>query len=575
MATYRGTQGLLYTTTQQIGHGGEGAVYSISGHNALVAKIYRTDRFKNDAERATMERKLKAMISMKVPYKIDNVVRFAWPQDILYENNTMVGFIMPRIGTRYKIYDVYREGSVRDSIYPNYTWKYSIQFAYHLAWLVYYLHSKNIVIGDFNQNNIAIDAKSGTVIIIDCDSFDIKDPVSGEHFPCVVGLPEMLAPELQKVGSLKNGTFTKESDYFSLAIHIFRLLMNNADPFGGVIVSKASQSNVPMNQPICKGECVYVRNVPNKKIPASAPELSILPWEIGQLFNKTFNYTELTARRNISKRATAYEWCNALAPYGEKEPNPRLKTCRRNNKHVFSANNTECPWCRLEAKSSRLKNGGTNNSASIGSSTYGTSNNRTVISNNKTSPSNARTNTSSNYGAGTKTNGGSGATKLLIVGILIAAIFSIISSLKDSSEIGSSKTVAHESTAGSYVNENPIEETEDSFWEEPTSSADDEEEESVPNGYIFYDSNNRYLSESELYGLTEEELTYALNEIYARRGRGFKTDWIREYFESTDWYQKEYDPDYFDKEIADTVFNDYEKENINLIAEYQKKKGYR
>ena len=351
MTTYTGMRGTLYTTLQRLGKGGEGTVYTIDTYDHLVAKIYRSNKFRNTNERSTMERKLRAMIAMKVEYKIDNVVRFAWPQDILYENNTMVGFIMPRLETRYKIFDIYREGNPRKIIYPNYTWKYSIQFAYHLAWLVDYLHSKGIIIGDFNQTNIAIDSNYNTVIIIDCDSFDINDPVSGEHFPCPVGLSEMLAPELQIVGDLSKGTFTKESDYFSLAIHIFRLLMNNADPFGGIIVSRESQSNIPANQSICNGECAYVRHVPNKKIPDWSPKLTILPEEIRKLFNKTFNYTALTAKKNIKNRATAYEWCIALAPYGEKEPNPRLKTCSKNKTHVYAANNRECPWCRLESGS--------------------------------------------------------------------------------------------------------------------------------------------------------------------------------------------------------------------------------
>ena len=359
MITYTGMRGTLYTISQRLGEGGEGTVYTIATYNHLVAKIYRANKFHNTNERSTMERKLRAMIAMNVEYKIDNVVRFAWPQDILYENNTMVGFIMPRIGTRYKIFDIYRGGNPRKNIYPDYTWKYSIQFAYHLAWLVYYLHSKGIIIGDFNQSNIAIDSNSNTVIIIDCDSFDIKDPVSGEHFPCLVGLPEMLAPELQNVGDLSKGRFTKESDYFSLAIHIFRLLMNNADPFGGVLVSGESQSNVPANQSICNGECAYVRHIPNKKIPNWSPKLAILPEEIRKLFSKTFNYTALTAKKNVQNRATAYEWCIALAPFGEKEPNPRLKTCSKNKLHVYAANNRECPWCRLESNASSSNTGET------------------------------------------------------------------------------------------------------------------------------------------------------------------------------------------------------------------------
>ncbi len=347
MATYYGQSGACYTTGRRLGSGGEGTVYALSGYDGLVAKVYRDSRFSDVNARSVMERKLKAMLAMHVPYTISGIHRFVWPHDILYENGVMVGFVMPKICTEYKIYDMYRGGrnAVRKKLYPDYTWKYSVQFAYHLAWLVNYLHSYNIVIGDFNQSNIAVDVQNGTIVIIDCDSFDITDPVTGEHFPCTVGLPEMLAPELQAVGNLSRAKFTRSSDYFSLAIHIFRLLMDNADPFGGVITTGASISSISANQAICNGECAYVRDVPGKKIPSWSQKPSMLPPEILSLFEKTFNYTALTAKKNIPRRATAYDWAVALQPYGMAEPNLKLRCCPVNKNHVYPAHNRICPWC--------------------------------------------------------------------------------------------------------------------------------------------------------------------------------------------------------------------------------------
>lgn len=351
MPSYSGVAGKKkYTLGKLLASGGEGIVYEISGDSTHVAKLYKPDRFKSDAERSTMERKLKAMIAMKLATTVDGLLRLAWPQDILYENGKCVGFVMPRINTKYKIFDIYRtgRGSVQEREYTNYTWKYSVQFAYNMAWVVNYVHKHNIVIGDLNQNNIAVDLVTGAVILIDCDSFDIRDPHTQEHFPCVVGLPEMLAPELQTVGSLRNGTFTKESDNFSLAIHIFRLLMNNEDPFGGVITSNASQSLISGKAAIVNGECLYVRDVPNKKWLPRMPKLDILPASIQQLFQKTFNYTASTALARRKNRATAQEWVNALFVLSAPEPNPHLKSCKNNVKHVYPSHNTQCPWCAIE-----------------------------------------------------------------------------------------------------------------------------------------------------------------------------------------------------------------------------------
>ena len=349
MASYTGVSGKKYILGQQLGVGGEGAVYELSGNSACVAKVYKTTRFKSESEKETMERKLKAMLAMNISATVDGLLRLAWPQDILYENNKIVGFVMPRVNTKYKIFDVYRTGknSLRDLEYNNYTWKYSVQFAYNMAWVVNYLHQHNIVIGDLNQNNIAVDTKTGAVILIDCDSFDIRDPRTGEHFPCEVGLEEMLAPELQTVGKLTNGTFTKESDNFSLAIHIFLLLMNNEDPFGGKITTNASSSAVSGNAAIINGECSFVRNVPGKTLLPRMPKLDILPPEIQQLFQRTFNYTATTALSKKNNRATAEEWKNALYVLATPEPNPNLKTCS-SPKHVYPSHNASCPWCAIE-----------------------------------------------------------------------------------------------------------------------------------------------------------------------------------------------------------------------------------
>ena len=339
MAIYKSSSGKVYTLGKQLGTGGEGIVSEIQGENSKVAKIYKADRFKTDQDRF--------MLDMNISVYVDGKLRLTWPLDILYENGSMVGFVMPKINSKYKIFDIQRV-EMAEKIYPNYTWKYAVQFAYNLSVAVKYVHDKNIVIGDFNQNNISIDTSTGAVILIDCDSFDIRDPKSGEHFPCKVGLPEMLAPELQTVRNLANGTFTKETDNFSLAIHIFRLLMRNEDPFGGVITMSRSLSTVSANAPIINGECPYVRTVSGKEIPGRSPTLDMLPVNIQELFKKTFDYDASTARRRIKNRATATEWCNALVVLATAEPNPNLQTCALNLHHVYPKYSSYCPWCRCE-----------------------------------------------------------------------------------------------------------------------------------------------------------------------------------------------------------------------------------
>ncbi len=79
--------------------------------------------------------------------------------------------------------------------------------------------------------------------------------------------------------------------------------------------------------------------------------------------------------------------------------------------------------------------------------------------------------------------------------------------------------------------------------------------------YILPQSSTAYLTESDLTGLTAEELQMAINEIYARHGRKFNKDSVQEYFNSKSWYVGTVDPDAFDT----SVLNTYETTNIELL----------
>ncbi|HEV7889682.1 MAG TPA: YARHG domain-containing protein [Pyrinomonadaceae bacterium] len=74
----------------------------------------------------------------------------------------------------------------------------------------------------------------------------------------------------------------------------------------------------------------------------------------------------------------------------------------------------------------------------------------------------------------------------------------------------------------------------------------------------------RLVTEEMLKGLSLNELRLLRNEVYARRGRAFRTEWLSQYFYSQPWY----DPreDYIEPELSDT-----EKKNIETIVVYERK----
>lgn len=323
-----------------LGSGGEGTVYKIPSMPGKVAKIYN-DR----VDISEKERHLKAFTHSQIPSKIDNTLIATVPEKGLYTSDgEFVGYLMPQISSQFKIYDVIRSTSDRIKYFPELDYKGLIVIAYNLAEVVNFMHLHEVIIGDLSLSNIIVNT-DGTVCLIDADSFDITDSVTKERFPCCVGMAELLAPELQKAGQLK-GLFTKATDYFSLAIIIFRLLMNNADPFASVSLDNQISSSVnDANSPIYNGECAFIKNIPGKRIPHWAPDFDALPMYIKDLFKRAFDYSSSDYLEKIVKRPTAEEWMQALMQYYQ-EP---LKHCQKDTFHWYRSELSKCPFCEKKS----------------------------------------------------------------------------------------------------------------------------------------------------------------------------------------------------------------------------------
>lgn len=105
---------------------------------------------------------------------------------------------------------------------------------------------------------------------------------------------------------------------------------------------------------------------------------------------------------------------------------------------------------------------------------------------------------------------------------------------------------------------------------------DEPSQESTPalpsnSDFVLPDSSSRYLTKSDLQGLTAEQCRIARNEIYARHGRIFQDEGLQAYFNAFSWYQPTIQPDDF----QESMLNAYEIANRDLIVEYEKEQGYR
>jgi hypothetical protein len=74
----------------------------------------------------------------------------------------------------------------------------------------------------------------------------------------------------------------------------------------------------------------------------------------------------------------------------------------------------------------------------------------------------------------------------------------------------------------------------------------------------------RLVTDDLLKGLSLHELRLLRNEVYARRGRQFRTEWLSQYFYSQPWY----DPG---EGFTEPELSDAEKKNIETIVAYERK----
>lgn len=91
--------------------------------------------------------------------------------------------------------------------------------------------------------------------------------------------------------------------------------------------------------------------------------------------------------------------------------------------------------------------------------------------------------------------------------------------------------------------------------------------------YVLPESSSRYLTRNDIANLTLRGVNYAKNEIYARYGRDFKSQELRNFFASRAWYNVSYSlSDETDKKIT-AIFNEYEKENSKFLDSIEKEMG--
>lgn len=339
---YWGRDRKRYELGARIGGGGEGDVYEIVGHADKLAKIYKP--FASAAERADKRDKLRAMLAMNLPSGVGGKILLAWPLDTLSDQKgEFCGYVMPRVKNKKALYCAVLPSERTTLFGSGYSWALMPRLAYNLASMVETLHDLGVVIGDLNADNFLVD-RDGYITLIDADSYTIT--WQGRTYKCKGAMSDVLAPELQgKDLRRESSVFTKESDCFGLAVHLWQILNNGVHPFSLPPRVKSSACFNPAVTNIASGYSVLTRRGQKN---SDQPSLNMLPDYIMGLFERMFVYDARTACRpeTIRNRPSAAEFVSAL----ERLIQEPVKKCRKTAKHVYLSSSRRCPWCEIERR---------------------------------------------------------------------------------------------------------------------------------------------------------------------------------------------------------------------------------
>ena len=195
----------------ELGRGGEGITYETDSD--LVCKVYHRGRLK----RFTVD-KLKLMTSREVRHP-----EICWPVSLAYNSrDEIIGYLMPKAQGKELQRSVFIKPLLQET-FPDWTRLHLVKLTSTILDAIAYLHSLNVRMGDINASNILVKDES-SVFFVDCDSYQI------EGFPCPVGKPPFLAPELYGK-KLRSTLRTAETEYFAISTLVFMLLHPGKPPY--------------------------------------------------------------------------------------------------------------------------------------------------------------------------------------------------------------------------------------------------------------------------------------------------------------------------------------------------------
>lgn len=342
-------RGVPFHAGAWLAQGGQGVIFEVLGRPDLVFKRYKPAELIQDV---TLRDRLEVMCKLQPAawrHGRSQHVMLAWPTESVFDETGFVGYLMPRIDAErsarlLRVWDP----SDREVAEPptewlrEFDWRFLVATGSNLALGLEALHASDVVIGDFNDANVAVTPGAG-VTFFDCDSMQLSDAETRRQFLCRVTRPEFTAPELMGV-DFQTTPRTQWTDLFALAVHLYQLLLQGEHPFRG---QWHGEGDPPREQMLARGGLWTYAGRPELTPRPTAIGIEVLPREIAELFRRAF----VDGARDPSSRPSAMEWRNALEQLGS-----ALICCNSAAQHWFPSSFRQCPWCRDDRlKASRAR----------------------------------------------------------------------------------------------------------------------------------------------------------------------------------------------------------------------------
>ncbi len=209
-----------------IGSGGEGSVYEHRDDPRMVIKVLHQ-------QYATPERAAKLQAMRDNPP--ENAQALSWPNVVEYDASGLryqMAKASKGAGTAYRFISANERRQL-----PRHQqgYEYRTKLGVRMAEAFRGLHAIGVRVGDVNPSNILV-SEAGSVMLIDCDSFQIPSRPGHQPYPCVVGSPEYTAPD---INDFRRQFRSQDSDNFALAVLLYQLLGNGSHPYQGIDTSAA------------------------------------------------------------------------------------------------------------------------------------------------------------------------------------------------------------------------------------------------------------------------------------------------------------------------------------------------